>query len=244
MDARDQGRLLKSIREELPKIQTMEELVAALSKTFPGLDLYFEEVKPHFGKENIPLNNLTYCDFSNYPERLKAPLIIFMIEYFRHLKGRRIFLFDECWNLLAKHAHFVSESFRTFRKFDASAVAVGQNLEDFTRSELARVVAQNCFYKIFFRQNLAANEFIDKTDAGKVTALYSVKKEYSEALVLFEGCSKVVRYYCTPLEYELFTSDRQDNLLFAKYMDTAGKFLPFDKAVSNFVNIKHQGESL
>src|SRR5690606_40132436 len=69
-------------------------------------------------------------------------LIIYLIEYFKHLEGEKIFIFDECWHLLLKNADYIAECFRTFRKHKASAVAISQNLDDFSESQLGRVIIQ------------------------------------------------------------------------------------------------------
>lgn len=244
LDVKDQGRLVSLIKEELPHVSSFEKLIARLSKTFPDLPYYFEEVWDYYSDEELKLNYLSYLDFELFPEKLKAPLILFIFEKFKTLKGKKIFAFDECWHLLQKNAGFIAESFRTLRKLEGSAIAIGQNLDDFLSSPLGKVVAQNTFYKFYLRQNLACSEFIDPWMNEKIQTLHSKKGEYSEAFLSFEGMQKIIRYKATPLEYELFTTDGLvDRPMYEKYMREAGQFLPFHLAMENLARIRH-GEQL
>ncbi len=229
---------IKVILAERPEI-TFEELISALQKEFSGLEFYFSEIKEFFSDEVQRLHDFTYCDFGIYPEAMKAPLIIYLIECFKNLEGRKVFIFDECWHLLEKNASYIAECFRTFRKHNASAVAISQNLDDFSQTQLGRVIIQTSFNKFLFRQALQESEFIDAQSKILLDSVQSHKGEYSEFLYLSEVCKKPLRYKPTPLEYELFTSDPMDAAPFQKYMDEKGRFLSFKKAMENYTAIKH-----
>ncbi|MDD4976831.1 MAG: hypothetical protein PHY93_20925, partial [Bacteriovorax sp.] len=131
---------------------SFDSFLEKLESEFVGIKYYFSEIKEYFTDGNANFNQLTYCDLSLYPENIKAPLIVFLIEYFKNIEGQKIFVFDECWQLLTKNADYVAESFRTFRKHQASAVAISQNLEDFLSSALGRVIYQNSHFKFLFKQ--------------------------------------------------------------------------------------------
>jgi type IV secretory pathway VirB4 component len=133
---------------------TFDCFLDGLESEFPGIRYYFSEIKEYFTNENISLNPLTYCDLSIYPESIKAPLIVYLIEYFKNMEGQKIFVFDECWQLLTKNADYIAECFRTFRKHQASAVAIAQNLEDFLSTLLGRVIYQNSHFKFLFKQEV------------------------------------------------------------------------------------------
>src|SRR5690606_12953772 len=135
-------------------------------------------------------------------------LIIYLIEYFKHLEGEKIFIFDECWHLLLKNADYIAECFRTFRKYMASAVAISQNLDDFSESQLGRVIIQNTYYKFLFRQDLTVSEFIDSHAKSILDSVQSIKGVFSEFLLLTERIKKPVRFYPEPLEYQVMTSAR------------------------------------
>src|SRR5690606_2271265 len=108
----------------------------------------------------------------------------YLIEYFKNLKGKKLFIFDECWHLLSRNADYVAECFRTFRKHNASAVAISQNLDDFSITQLGRVIIQNTYWKALFRQSLSPSEFIDSDSISFLDEIQSKKGSYSEFLLL------------------------------------------------------------
>jgi len=234
---KEEGRLF----EVISKIEatSFKTFLSELEKSFPGISFYFKEIEEFFTDEEQPLNDFTYCDFSLYPEAMKAPLIIYLIEYFKHLEGRKVFVFDECWHLLERNAAYIAECFRTFRKYQASAIAISQNLDDFSGSQLGRVIIQNTYFKFLFKQSLIESEFIDSTSKTLLEEILSQKGAYSEFLYLTETNKKPLRFYPSPLEYELFTSDRSDNNYFESYMSEKGKFLSFQNAIRNYTEIKN-----
>jgi type IV secretory pathway VirB4 component len=234
---KEEGRLFETISNA--EFSTFAEFLSILEESFPGISLYFKEIQGFLTDEKQELNDFTYCDFTLYPESMKAPLIIYLIEYFKSLKGKKIFVFDECWHLLLKNADYIAECFRTFRKHQASAIAISQNLDDFSGSQLGRVIIQNTFFKFLFKQSLNESEFIDSTTVSLLNEIQSKKGDYSEFLYFTEVHKKPVRFYPSPLEYELFTSDRADNNKFDSYMSEKGKFLDFRDAIQNFTEIKN-----
>ena len=238
---REEGRLFEVIKtiSENPDITNFKAFLSELEKSFTGIRYYFNEIEEFFTDESSPLNDFTYCDFTLYPEAIKAPLIIYLIEYFKHLEGEKVFIFDECWHLLLKNADYIAECFRTFRKHKASAIAISQNLDDFSESQLGRVIIQNTYFKFLFRQSLTTSEFIDTHTKSLLDSVQSIKGAYSEFLLLTETIKKPIRYYPTPLEYQVMTSAREDNQQFEEYLTNGGKFIPFDEAIRNFTQIKN-----
>lgn len=239
LSKKDEGRLFEEITKilENPKISNFTDFLSELEKSFTGIRYYFNEIEEYFTDETYSLNDFTYCDFGNYPDAMKAPLIIYLIEYFKNLEGKKIFIFDECWHLLLKNADYIAECFRTFRKHMASAVAISQNLDDFSESQLGRVIIQNTYYKLLFRQDLAVSEFIDSHAKAILDSVQSIKGVFSEFLLLTERIKKPVRFFPEPLEYQVMTSARGDNNLFEEYLKIGGKILPFNKAIKNFTQL-------
>ena len=90
-----------------------------------------------------------------------------------------------------------------------------------------------------FKQALNESEFIDSTTRSLLSEIQSKKGAYSEFLYFTEIHKKPVRYCPSPLEYELFTSDRGDNNKFESYMNENGKFLEFKDAIHHFTEIKN-----
>ncbi len=238
---KEEGRLFEVITKILEQghSSNFANFISELEKEFSGISYYFAELNPYFTDEVMPLNDFTYCDFGNYPDAMKAPLIIYLIEYFKHLSGRKIFVFDECWHLLSKNADYIAECFRTFRKENASAMAISQNMDDFSETQLGRVIIQNTYFKLFFKQALSESEFLDAIGKSLLDSVLSKKGAYSEFLFLTETHKKPLRFYPTPLEYELFTSDKSDTNHFDVYMKEKGRFLPFKDAITNYTKIKN-----
>ncbi|MBL7665292.1 MAG: hypothetical protein JNM93_09170 [Bacteriovoracaceae bacterium] len=241
MSKKEEGKLHETIKYalELRNVQNFQELLDELEREFTGISFYFSELKEYFTEDKAKLSDFTYCDFSVYPEAMKAPLIIYLIEYFKNLNGRKIFIFDECWHLLNKNASYIAECFRTFRKHNASAMAISQNLDDFSETQLGRVIIQNTYFKFLFKQSLNESEFLDFHSKNLLDSVQSEKGRYSEFLFLSEVQKKILRYYPSHLEYQIFTSDRQENNQFENYMEEKGKFLDFKNAIQNFTQIKN-----
>ncbi|HAZ13172.1 MAG: hypothetical protein A2X86_08215 [Bdellovibrionales bacterium GWA2_49_15] len=238
---KEEGRLFEVISKILEQgsCTNFTHFIGELGKEFSGIGYYFSEVEQYFTDEVMPFNDFTYCDFGNYPDAMKAPLIIYLIEYFKHLSGRKIFVFDECWHLLSKNADYIAECFRTFRKENASAMAISQNMDDFSETQLGRVIIQNTYFKLMFKQALSESEFLDATGKCLLDSVFSKKGVYSEFLFLSDTHKKPLRYYPTYLEYELFTSDKNDTNHFDLYMKEKGHFLPFKDAITNYTKIKN-----
>lgn len=241
MSKKDEGKLFARVSDILTReeIKSFADLIDQLENDFKGISFYFSEIEEYFTNETLLLNDLTYCDFSNYPDSIKAPLIIYLIEYFKNLTGKRLIIFDECWHLLSKNADYIAECFRTFRKHNASAIAISQNLDDFSVSQLGRVIIQNTYWKFMFRQSLMPSEFIDTQAIELINSIQSKKGAYSEFLLFSEDYKKPMRFYPSHLEYQLFTSDREDNNKLLAYIDCNEKYLSFNEAIINFTKLKH-----
>lgn len=71
-----------------------------------------------------------------------------------------------------------------------------------------------------FRQSLSVSEFMDQHTNELLNTIQSKKGDYSEFLLLSEDHKKPIRYYPSYLEYQLFTSDREDNNKLFNYINT------------------------
>ncbi|PIP91625.1 MAG: hypothetical protein COW79_00030 [Bdellovibrionales bacterium CG22_combo_CG10-13_8_21_14_all_38_13] len=240
LSKKDEGKLFEVISQISEKdISSFPDFLSHLDREFEGISYYFSEIKDYFTDDKSELNDLTYCDFSNYPDAMKAPLIIYLIEYFKNLKGKKLFIFDECWHLLSRNADYIAECFRTFRKHQASAIAISQNLDDFSITQLGRVIIQNTYWKALFRQSLSPTEFVDSDAIELLAGIKSKKGAYSEFLLLSESIKKPMRFYPSHLEYELFTSDGEDNRKIYSYLEANENYLSFNDCLINFTKIKH-----
>lgn len=241
----DDGFLSKSDEGKLFEVLTLlteddfssfDCFLEKLELEFEGIRYYFSEIKEYFIGDNAKINQLTYCDLSLYPEQIKAPLILYLIEYFKNLEGRKIFVFDECWQLLTKNADYVAESFRTFRKHQASAVAISQNLEDFLSSSLGRVIYQNSHFKFLFKQEVLGDYLNDEVKS-LLEKVNSKKGEYSEFLVLSDSLKKIVRFYPTKDELYLFNTEKSESLKFERFFEERNMLLDFKEIFDQYVQL-------
>lgn len=236
---KEEGRLFNAIKELVDQETHFDGFLNSLEIEFPGISYYFSEFAEFLSNDQVEIKDLSYCDLGCYPETFKAPLMIYLIEYFKNLEGHKIFVFDECWGLLENNASYIAECFRTFRKHNASAIAISQNMDDFSETQLGRVIIQNTFFKFLFAQNLMDSIYLSEFQKDLLSNVRSKKGDYSEFLVLSEGIQKRVRYYPSNFEYELFTSSKSDNEGFDRYLDEKGKYLSFSRAMKNYVFMKY-----
>jgi type IV secretory pathway VirB4 component len=241
----DDGFLTKSDEGKLFEVLSLltdndfssfDSFLEKLELEFKGIKYYFSEIKEYFDGDNAKINQLTYCDLSLYPEQIKAPLILYLIEYFKNLEGQKIFVFDECWQLLTKNADYVAESFRTFRKHQASAVAISQNLEDFLSSPLGRVIYQNSHFKFLFKQEVLGDYLSDEVKC-LLEKVNSKKSEYSEFLVLSDLLKKIVRFYPTKDELYLFNTEKSESLKFERFFEERNMLLDFKEIFDQYVQL-------
>lgn len=234
-----EGKIFELISKHHEEVKTFKELVLLLDAEIPELALYFSELWDYFTDEITPISDITYVDTTVYPSKIISPLIIYLIEYFKHLEGHRLFVFDECWHFLKRNATYVAECFRTFRKHSASAVAISQSLDDFLSTDLGKVIAHNCYYKILFYQNSKGEEFLNDFDRDNVQNLQTKKGIYSSFYFKTEHSRKTLRFYADPLEYELFTSSQEDNLKFQKFSVIYDDFFQFSEVMDRWVDFKY-----
>ena len=231
----DEGKLFEVIKELNDyDFSSFDHFLERLESEFVGIKYYFSEIKDYFTDELATYNQLTYCDLSLYPENIKAPLIVFLIEYFKNIEGQKIFVFDECWQLLSKNADYVAESFRTFRKHQASAVAISQNLEDFLSSQLGRVIYQNSHFKFLFKQDVHG-DYLSNEVKSFLSKVNSEKGEYSEFLVLADQIRKIVRFYPTQSELCLFNTEKSESLKFDRFENERSGIMEFKEIFEQYV---------
>lgn len=240
LSKKDEGKLYELIKELLPSTNSLDELVIKLDVEFKGLKYCFSELNEFFTTDEIKLENLIYADFSIYPDNFKAPLIIYLIECFKRMDGKKLFIFDECWHLLTKNADYIAECFRTFRKHQASAIAISQSYEDFEQTTLGRVVIQNTYFKCLFKQtaNLGLSSILGDFGSEMLGSISSAKGKYSEFLLKTDHHQKILRSYLSPLELVLFNTDKNEQNNFSFYMSEKGKYLKYKQAIHQYVSIK------
>lgn len=233
----ERGLLLRSIKQFLKTDKdNFKELLAHLEKDFAGINLYFEDIKGFISDKKSDLNRFLYVDIENFPKSVTAPLIIYVLEYFKNLEAsQKILVFDECWKFLKEHADYIDESFRTIRKSGAFLVAISQGIKDFSQTALTESIVNNSHFKVYFPQKGIDDEF----DSDRVNSLSFLKGEYSECYLKCDEYKKILRIYLSPLEYELFHTE-VDNKLYRFFEAQKEYFNKNSDVVDAFVRLRHE----
>jgi len=199
-------------------VDTFYDLIQHLEKHTNGISYYFAEIWPYITNEPVSANKLTYIDLSIYPESIIPSVILFAIEYFKSLgteEDYRILLIDECWKLLSKNHDYISECFRTFRKYGCSAIAITQSVNDLIElGDIGGAILDNSFFRVTLNQTLSekAKTFFTDYEVNMIESLASEKGKYSEFLVSTSEHTKkkIFRYYATQFEYQMFNTNKHE----------------------------------
>ena len=132
---------------------------------------------------------------------------------------RKVLLVDEAWTLLrsANTAQFLEDVLRTYRKLNASALMVTQQVSDF-EGRTGEAIRANAPNRIFLRQTpetvQSMERLLDLSAAEKdlLSGLTTVKGSFSEMLVTTPSTKGVARLVPDSLLYWLATSDPVDSL--------------------------------
>ncbi len=241
----EKGKLLKEIKISLEKVTTFKELLDELEKEFVGIGLYFEEIKDYFNDDELAFTSILYVDVENYPKGMIAPLIIFILEYFkRYPKREKILVFDECWSFLTNHSEFIDECFRTFRKTGAFPIAISQSLSDFSvlGRELSQSITNNSYFKVFFPQEFTTSNEISSFDIQNINSLVFEKGVFSECYLKSTDNKfrKTIRNYLSPLELELFHTEAGMDEKLMKFIEKFKDYFDSNaRAIESYVRLKH-----
>jgi len=242
----EKGKLLKAIKEALPKSQTFFDLIENLKENFVDIDLYFEDFKEYVSDEKVHFQKILYVDVEQFPKAVIAPIIIYILEYFKTLPSKeKILVFDECWSFLSEHSQYIDECFRTFRKTGAFPIAISQSLRDFenVNQSLAQSITNNSYFKVFFPQEMSAVYDITSFDIQNISSLSFKKGVFSECYLKSTDnrFRKTIRNYLTPLELELFHTesgkDKKLNQFLARF---ESYFNSKDQAYEAYVRLRYE----
>ena len=130
--------------------------------------------------------------------------------------------------------------FRTFRKKGAAAIAITQSLDDFLETHFGRIILQTTYHKFIFHQPLGLHTGFDEFDRERIRNIRTKKGSYSEFYYKSSKHRKTLRYYPTPLEYELFTSDKLENERMLPFLEEHLKYFCFQEAMDKWVRAKYE----
>jgi conjugal transfer ATP-binding protein TraC len=171
----------------------------------------------------------------SYPDLQAVALYLVTDFVWREIQSDRermkVLVFDECWKLLESPvgASFIGEVFRTFRKYFASAIAISQNIDDFSKSRVASAVLPNTSIKWVLMQKGADHErlkevlHLNDREVSLISQLSQERGVYSQAFLMAEDSHCIVSIEPTPLEYWMATTDPRDLALIQR-RGAAGDF--------------------
>ncbi len=242
----ERGKLLREIKSALKSgVEQFSDLVEYLQKEFPQIGLYFEEVGDFFTDEVIENSPILYVDLENYPKAFVAPLIIFILQYFKSIpEAEKILVFDECWSFLKSHASYIDECFRTFRKTGAFPIAISQSLKDFAATkETYQAIANNCYFHAIFPQELSESDGeLSSFDRENIRTLACEKDSFAECYFKTPDNKfrKTLRIHLSPLELELFKTDYGSEKQLLRFIDQTREFFnTVPESINAFVRLKY-----
>lgn len=132
---------------------------------------------------------------------------------------RKYLIIDEAWSLLRvkNTAEFITNAFKTFRKYRCAAVAVTQELADLTRHETGLAIVANASNKVFLKQETGLIELLKdrmSLTAGTVEVLKTLetlKGRYAEGFLITDSSSGVIRLVPDPMLYWIANSESRNN---------------------------------
>ena len=132
---------------------------------------------------------------------------------------RKFLLIDEAWSLLRlkNTADFITNSFKTYRKYHCSAVAITQEIVDLIGKDCGIAIQANAANKVFLKQepnivdSLKTFASLSDKEIELLKSVETQKGKFSEALIISDTSRGVIRLVPDPFLYWLATSDARDN---------------------------------
>jgi conjugal transfer ATP-binding protein TraC len=169
-----------------------------------------------------------------------------------HLSTRKYLVIDEAWSLLQSPAtaRFIEEALRTYRKLNAAAILVTQQVSDFS-GPAGTAIRANAPNRIFLRQTaetvLAMEELFELTPEvkGLVASLVTLKGRFSEFLVETPGGRGVARLVPSAGLYTAFSTDGPERAALmerAERLRAAGSGAPLLDAIREAARLRDAGQ--
>ncbi|HZN61527.1 MAG TPA: ATP-binding protein [Planctomycetota bacterium] len=129
---------------------------------------------------------------------------------------------DEAWTLLrtATTAQFLEDVLRTYRKLNAAAVMITQQVTDF-EGRTGEAIRANAPNRVFLRQTSETVQVMERLldlsaeEKELLGSLTTLKGRFSEMLILAGAARGVARLIPDPMTYWIATSDPKDNAMLA-----------------------------
>jgi hypothetical protein len=236
-----EGKLLRAIRET--KAYECKNFFKALELLKPvgfvDLEYYFEDIIEKISEEETPLNDFTYINFDSFGQEAIPFLLSFSFEYVKRLNKPYNLVIDEAHRIFKHDPTFLEERVREMRVQNASLFTLTQKYSDLVETYFGEVVADNSFHKFFFNQNIKIGSGIDDFDQEKIMKLRTVQGEYSEFYYKSENYRKVMRFYPTLKEFEVYKSGNEERDLMLEYIREKQRYFSVDEAINQWVRDKY-----
>ena len=132
---------------------------------------------------------------------------------------RKFLLIDEAWSVLRMKntAEFITNSFKTYRKYHCSCLAITQEIVDLIGKECGIAIQANAANKVFLKQepnvvdSLKTFASLTEKEIELLKSVETQKGKFSEALIISDTSRGIIRLVPDPFLYWLATSDARDN---------------------------------
>ena len=82
-------------------------------------------------------------------------------------------------------------------------------------------------------------ELLDQHSKELLNQVSSEKGVYGEFLAISDQLKKIIRFFPTPFEFELFNTDKWELLKFQKFYEKRKEILDFQDIFEHYVYLKH-----
>jgi len=243
---KEEGIIFDIIQEILDKndLHSFPHLISLVEDKYPGIKYYFSEILPLLEGKELKESPYIYVDTKDYPERLYPILFTYLAKYVDQMKGDKFFNIDEGWLFLKRNEFFTSTLFRTGRKEKMGTLFSCQNIMDLfsdKENSLGRVIDENTFHKIFFRQPISNYKGLIESEKRKVESLCSEKGVFSEFFYKSQFHNKIMRYFASLSDKEMFHTELDEHRRFIRFFDDRTKYFDGDEIFNQWMNLKYGG---
>jgi len=244
----EQGRLFEVIEKGLKEnlFINHEEFINYLENNFKGIKYYFTPIREYLTDDYARRDSsVVYCDIKDYSIEMRAPMIVFLFEWFKSWEGRKIFVLEEVTKFVKENfqSEVISDFARDKRKEGGSILTITQHINDTLRYPFLDVIFENSEHKILFEHdseikvelNPLAKELIQ--ELGKEE---QEKREFSEFVLSRGTINKIARLRRDNLKYEIFTSNQIETSAFNRYEKENGSgYFEFRDRMKHYVEYKY-----
>ena len=235
----EKKKLLGLIKDYESDINSIHDLIKIGEQLRSDIKYAFSEIEDYICDDLTSLGDVSCVDFNDFPSSIVPFVLVYILESFNKLEGKKVMIMDECHSLLRNNAEYIETRFRELRKSFGAPIALTQSFDDFIRSDIGRIIAENTYYKFFFKQNIRLTEFVNEEDQAIINNLVTQKGVRSEFYLKSDFNKKSMSYFPSKLEYELFTSDYQDNQFFKTFYEENIKYFNFKDLMHRLVEFKY-----